>query len=224
MLNSRRGFLADVCRGTLIATVGSQVASELGLAGAFATEAPATLDFGEIEPLVRLMQETPADKLLPLLADRLHSGMELKRLVQAGALANARTFGGEDYIGFHTMMALGPSLHMAYELPTAQQALPVFKVLYRNTNRIQELGGRKNETLHPVEATEISAGEVWGEKIREAVRNKNLAGAEKILAAVAKSSPEDAYNHLLFAVQDATYVHRVALPYRAWEFMSLIVK
>lgn len=222
--NSRREFLADVGRGALIATVGSQLAGELGLANAFAGDAPPALNFGEIEPLVCLMQETPADKLLPVLAEKLRGGVEVKRLIQAGALANARTFGGEDYVGFHTIMALGPALHMAYELPAAQQALPVFKVLYRNTNRIQEFGGRKNETLHPIEPAEISAGEVWGEKIREDVRNKDTAAAEKILAAVAKSSPEDAFNHVLFAVHDATEVHRVVLPYRAWDLMGLIGK
>src|SRR5678815_2531316 len=136
--NTRREFLADVGRGMLIATVGSKVASELGLSS-FAGEPPAALSFGEIEPLVCLMQETPANKLLPLLVDRLRSGEELRQLVRAAAFANARTFGGDDYVGFHTMMALAPALHMAGEFPAEQQALPVFKVLYRNTNRIQEL-------------------------------------------------------------------------------------
>src|SRR5436305_1605521 len=150
-LNSRREFLADVGRGVLVATVGSQVASELGLAKAFAGDAPGELNFGEVEPLVRLMQETPVEKLLPALAEKLRGGVELKRLVQAAALANARTFGGEDYIGFHTMMALAPALHMAAELPPALQPLPVFKVLYRNTRRIQEQGGRRAEVLKHVE-------------------------------------------------------------------------
>src|SRR6266481_6588859 len=123
---SRRQFLADVGRGMLVATVGYNAANELGLATAFAADVPDTLDFGSLEPLVRFMQETPADKLMSGLADKLKSGADLKRLIAAGALANARTFGGEDYVGFHTMMALAPSLHMARELPDELQALPVF--------------------------------------------------------------------------------------------------
>jgi hypothetical protein len=113
---------------------------------------------------------------------------------------------------------------MAYELPREQQALPVFKVLYRNTNRIQEFGGRKNEVLHAVEAAELSAGENWGERIREEVRHKNGAEAERILAALGKTSPEEAFNSVLFAVHDATEVHRTVLPYRAWDLMGLIGK
>src|SRR5438552_11135038 len=171
---TRREFLADVGRGVLIASVGYSLASELGLAGAFAAESPESLDFGPLEPLVRLMQETPVDKLLPALAAKLKSGTDLRRLVAAAALANARTFGGEDYVGFHTMMALAPSLHMARELPESLQALPVFKVLYRNTNRIQEKGGRKEEVLHAVAATRLVEGQAGAEALREAVHQKNV--------------------------------------------------
>src|SRR5207245_10691713 len=113
---SRRQFLADVGRGMLVATVGYNAANDLGLAPAFAADVPDALDFGSLEPLVRFMQETPTDKLLAALTAKLKSGADLRRLVAAGALANARTFGGEDYIGFHTMMFLAPYLHLAREL------------------------------------------------------------------------------------------------------------
>ena len=39
-------------------------------------------------------------------------------------LANARTFGGEDYVGFHTEMALGPAYRMALETSGPRRALP----------------------------------------------------------------------------------------------------
>src|SRR6516225_6417298 len=154
---NRREFLADVGRGMLVATVGYGMARELCLAPAFAADTADSLDFGSLESLVRFMQETPANKFVPALADKLKSGTDLRRLVCAAALANARTFGGEDYVGFHTMMALAPSLHMARELPETLQPLPVFKVLYRNTNRIQEKGGRKEEVLHAMASTETAA-------------------------------------------------------------------
>jgi hypothetical protein len=221
-LHNRREFFADVGRGMVVATVGYSLASELGLATTFAADAPDALNFGELESLVCLMQETSANQLLPKLADKLKTGTPLKRLVAAAALANARTFGGEDYVGFHTMMALSPSLHLARELPEAQQPLPVFKVLYRNTNRIQEKGGRKDEVLHPVEPGKLSDGKPGGEVLRDAVRRKDVAAAEQTLAALARRSPDEAFNDLLYAVQDNTEVHRVVLPYRAWDLLDLI--
>ena len=222
--HTRREFLADVGRGMLVASVGYGMATELGLAPAFAADAGDTLDFGPLESLVRLMQETPANKLLPALADKLKSGTELSRLVAAGALANARTFGGEDYVGFHTMMALAPSLHMARELPEPLQPLPVFKVLYRNTNRIQERGGRKEEVLHPVKPATLPAGGAGGDLLREAVHRKDVSEAEQAFAASAQISADEALNQLLGVVQDNTEVHRVVLPYRAWDLLDLIGK
>jgi len=70
------------------------------------------------------LQETPADKLMPTLVecigrDNLGKESELKTLVAAAALANARTFGGQDYIGYHTLMALVPAYEMALTLPEA---------------------------------------------------------------------------------------------------------
>lgn len=216
---SRREFLGDIGRGMIVAAVGCGVAQELNLAPAFAADAPESLDFGSLEPLVRFMQETPTAKLVSGLAEKLNTGTHLRRLVAAAALANARTFGGEDYVGFHTMMALAPALHMSRELPTALQALPVFKVLYRNTNRIQEKGGRNEEVLHPVTPTE---GAVSAETLREAIHHKDALLAERNLAALSKQSPAEALNDLLLTVQENTEVHRIVLPYRSWDLLDLV--
>ena len=219
---NRREFLADVGRGMLIAAVGSTTAADLGLGTVSAGEEPQRLTFGPIEPLVTLMEETSPAKLVGLIVDQLKQGTELKQLVAAAALANARTFGGEDYVGFHTMMAFAPAFHMARELPQARQPLPVIKVLYRNTSRIQESGGRGHEVLHPVAAEPLSPGQPGGEALRDAVRAKNMDAAEKTFAALAGRGADEAFNDLLFAVQDNTEVHRTVLPYRAWDLLSLI--
>jgi hypothetical protein len=224
-LRTRRDFLTDVGRGMIVATVGHSMASTLGLGTVFADDAPEALNFGELEPLVCLMQETSAAKLLPALTAKLKAGEELSRLVAAAALANARTFGGEDYVGFHTMMALSPSLHMARELPKDQQPLPVFKVLYRNTNRIQEKGGRKDEVLHPVKPASGEAAKVGkkgAESLRESIHAKDVLHAEQTLAALAQQSADQAFNDLLHTVQETTEVHRVVLPYRAWEILDVV--
>jgi len=218
---NRREFLSEVGRGMVTVAVGIGVAQELGLESAVAGVPEARLDFGELEPLVRTMQETPVAKLLPVLTEKLRQGTELRQMVAAGALANARKFGGEDYVGFHTIMALAPALHMAEELPREQQPLPVFKVLYRNTNRIQETGGSEHEVLHPVTAVERPAGVEPGAWLREAVQTKDAARAEAVFLGVA-GTPEDALDALLQEVGDETEVHRVVLPYRAWDLMGLI--
>ena len=219
--HTRREFLADVGKGMVTAAVGCGLAAELGLASAIAEEPAVRLEFGALEPLVRMMQETPVATLLPALVEKLRTGIELRDLVAAGALANARTFGGEDYVGFHTMMALAPGFHMAKELPPGQAPLPVFKVLYRNTNRIQESGGREHEVLRPVVAITTATPANPGEFLRDAARSKDMARAEAAFASVA-TTPEDALDAVLHEMQDDTEVHRTVLPYRAWDLVGLI--
>jgi hypothetical protein len=220
---TRRAFLADVGRGTLIASVGYGMAVDLGLTRAEAAEGAEALSFGPLEPLVALMQETPANKIVATVVEKIRAGVPLRDLVAAGALANARTFGGEDYVGFHTMMALAPAYHMSRELSDDRTALPVIKVLYRNTNRIQESGGRTKEVLHAVEPLCcLPDGVSAGEALREVVRKKDMQGAEQTFATIAQGTPDEAFNDLLYAVQDNTEVHRTVLPYRAWDLLGLI--
>ena len=81
--------------------------------------------------------------LMPMFAEQLAKGTTLKDLVAAAALANARSFGGDDYIGFHAFMAMAPALAMSERMSERERALPVFKVLYRSCNRIQDHGGSR---------------------------------------------------------------------------------
>ena len=103
---NRREFLSEVGQGLIVATIGYGAALDMGLTRAIADELPGRITFGPAESLVALMQETPTDRLLPALVEQMRQGVTLKELVAAGTLANARAFGGEDYIGFHTFMAL----------------------------------------------------------------------------------------------------------------------
>ncbi|HLX63642.1 MAG TPA: hypothetical protein VKX17_20395 [Planctomycetota bacterium] len=220
---SRREFLADVGRGMLVASLGAAVSSELGLARVFADDA-GTLNFGTLEPLVAMMQETPIAKFLPALAAKLKEGTELRTLIAAGALANARSFGGQDYTGYHALMALMPAFDMSKQLSGIEGALPVFKVLYRNTNRIQEAGGRKNEVLHQIIAAEMAREQATGETLLDAEHKGDMAAAEGIFARMLSGPEGEAFNHLQFAVQDEVDVHRVVLAWRSWALLDVAGK
>ncbi len=218
---SRREFLSDVGRGMFIAGLGSGLAADLGITPARAAEEEAKrLTFGNLEPLVGIMQDTPVAKLLPILVNKIEEGTSLRDLVTSATFANARMFGGEDYIGFHTLMALAPSYNMSKELPKERQALPILKVLYRNTAQIQAKGGSKNEVLKPIESKETASDA----PLLTHVRKKDMAAAERDFAARMKESPDGGFNYLLEAVEDAPEVHRVVLPYRAYAMLEIVGK
>lgn len=231
MNRTRRHFLADVGRGMLVASVGASLATDLELVpAAFADDqGPRRLSFGNLEPLAGLLQETPAEKLLPLLVQKLQEGTSLRDLVAAGALANVRQFAGHDYVGWHTFMALAPAFEMTKELPEQRRALPVLKVLYRNALTIQRSGGPRNEVLKPIEARSLPEGRSGSELLRDAIQNRDLAAADAILASLARRTPEDAYNELQPIVEesifpDADGIHCAVLAWRAWATLDLTGK
>jgi len=225
--SDRRRFLAEVGQGLMIATVGLGTAVDMGLAAEPKGEPAGRIDFGSRERLVGLMQDTPIEQLQQVLVGQMSAGVSLRELVAAGALANARTFGGEDYIGFHSFMALAPALAMAGQLPTQQAALPVFKVLYRNSSRMQARGGSSAEVLHPISSAPPGDGPLpdpapLAQQIRQAIQARDLPRAEALLAVAAGRSPQDAFNAVLPTVADGVEVHRTVLAYRAWDLLELV--
>ncbi len=209
--------------GTLLATLGPAMAVDFGLVSpCFASGMvdPRPLSFGDLEPLVCLLQETEITKFQELIVRRIQEQLPLKKLIAAAAFANARTFGGEDYIGFHTFMALSPAYRMSEMMPAGQEALPVLKVLYRNSNRIQEFGGRTSEMLHEVPSTQAISPDA--SELQNAIRARDLGQAEMIFARFGSSDSRIALEALLPCVQDNPEVHRTVLPYRAWEMQNLV--
>jgi hypothetical protein len=207
----------------LAAGLGTSLMQDLGFSTALADDAPASLSFGKYDALVDLLQSTPADKLQPILVSKLTSGeTSLKDLMAAGALANAETFGGEDYVGFHTAMAMLPALAMTEQLPSERQPLPVLKVLYRNSQQIQEYGGASKKTLREMHAAEEATVENVGIAIRDACRVADVAKAEKLFGSLAKAPLEDAFNALQPAMQDEINVHRFVFAHRTYGLAGLL--
>jgi hypothetical protein len=151
----------------------------------------------------------------------LRGGTSLDRLVIAGALANARTFGGTDYEGYHAFMALLPALAMTQHLPAAEAPLPVLKVLWRNTARIRKAGAGR-QVLGPVEP--VAPGDATADAsvaLRDFGRARDLAAAERLLARRCADSSKTANADLQPLVQDDINVHRTVLAMRAWDLAQL---
>ena len=221
---NRRAFLSDVGRGMLAAGLGASLAGELGCSTAFAFKGTEGIPLGRYESLVELMRSTPAEKLQPLLAKQLIEGKtDLKTLTAAGALANAVSFGGCDYVGFHTAMAMLPALEMSSQLGRRRAPLPVLKVLYRNAQQIQSVGGASTVALEAIHAAEHAAEGDVGIQIRDACRKVDVGAGEQLLATVG-DSPLDAFNALQPVVQDDLNVHRYVFAHRTYGLVGLLGK
>ncbi len=215
--HNRREFLVEVGQGMLVALVGSELATDMGLASRALAEEPARKAPEGLERLVSLLQETPVPRLVPTLVEQLSKGVTLRNLVAAGALANAHAFGGHDYDGYHTFMALAPSFAMAQELPEKERALPIIKVLHRNARTMHSGPGKHADRLPPVQPAELKGDQPVGKLLLEATRARRLAEADALFLAAGKGSLPEAYNDLQPLVHDSLDVHRVVLAWRSWE-------
>lgn len=223
--SSRREFLTEVSRGMLVVGLGATVATDLGLSPAYAGEEIGPLSFGGYDRLVDLLQSTPAEDLQPVLIEKLARGQtDLRSLIAAAALANAETFGGQDYVGYHTAMAMLPALAMSQLLPSERQPLPVLKVVYRNAQQIQQFGGASKKTLMAIHAAEHAAEQGIDIQLRDASRNADMDGAEEIFTQLTDASLEDTFNALQPAVQDDINVHRFVFAHRVRGLADLLGK
>ncbi|MGI8982377.1 MAG: hypothetical protein ACR2FY_24360 [Pirellulaceae bacterium] len=223
--SSRREFLMDVGRGMLVAGIGTSVASNLGFSTAFADRGPESLKLGSYESLVELLRSTPPEKLQPILVAKLKAGeVDNKQLISAAALANAEAFGGTDYVGYHTAMAMLPALGMTQQLPTERQSLPVLKVIYRNSQQCLSHGGASKPTLMALHAAEHSAEGDMGLKIREACRSADLNAAENLFGSMTSASTKEMFNAIQPAVQDDINVHRFVFAHRTYGLIGLLGK
>ncbi len=215
--HSRRRFMQSVGSGMLVAGLGSHLAIDLGVACQAELRPANPAPYGDLAMWVGRMQEMNPDSLQVKMVEELQAGsVTLKNLVAAAALANAETFGGQDYVGYHAEMALIPALDMSNEIQGSRKPLPVLKVLYRNSSRIQGFGPGK-KTLQKVAAdSELKpvTSDRFGPELRKLVRQADMDKAEQLFATVAAKDQQAAFDTLLYTIADEVDVHRFVLAYR----------
>ena len=177
----RREFLSDVTRGMIVAGLGPSIASQLESLRRSPKKAPSHSTSASCIRWSISSNRRQRRSCSRILVKKMRSGdADLRQMIAAASLANAETFGGEDYVGYHTEMALVPALRMSKLMPEGRQALPVLKVLYRNADRIQQVGGGAKKTLRPVSGIALASDRALrdGEALRAATREGAMEKAE----------------------------------------------
>src|SRR6476661_8686957 len=130
-----------------------------------------------VEPTVRLLEETPRDKLLEEVADRVRKGLSYRELLTALQLAGVRNIQPRPQVGFkfHAVLVVN-SAHLASQAsPDTDRWLPIFWALdyfkgAQATNQRESHGWRMNAvdekrvpTKENAEKEFIAAMEAWDE-------------------------------------------------------------
>ena len=131
---TRRGFLRAAAAGGALAGLGDLgFISKLRPVGAAEAKLdPGKVQFqGGIEPLVRLLEETPREKLLEQVAGKIHGGTTYQEVLAALLLAGIRNVEPRPQVGFkfHAVLVVNSAHLASLSSPDEHRWLPIFWAL-----------------------------------------------------------------------------------------------
>lgn len=186
---NRRSFLRTAATGgTLVGLDPFSVLS--GPAPASAADPHAATLPPDIEPLVRLLEETPRQQLLEELGARVHRGLSYGQLLAALLLAGVRNIQPRPAVGFkfHAVMAVN-SVHLAcMSAADADRWLALFWAMdyFKDSQaRNQREGGWR---MHPVDEAAVPAPDKARQSFTAAMDDWNEPAADAAAAALARTA------------------------------------
>ncbi|MFZ1007033.1 MAG: hypothetical protein WAN65_09360 [Candidatus Sulfotelmatobacter sp.] len=131
---SRRHFVQGAVAGSVLGGLGDlRFLSQLGPLSAAETKLPSgAVQFRpDIEPLVRLLEETPRDKLLEEIGARIRHGLSYREVLTALLLAGIRNVQPRPAVGFkfHAVLVVNAAHLASLQSPEEHRWLPIFWAL-----------------------------------------------------------------------------------------------
>lgn len=203
-LPSRRTFLRTAAAaGTALGA--GEWATLLPLSPTRADEIKVTPDlvrFGpELEPVVRLIEETPREKCPPMMIEQLKKGLPYRHFLAALFLANLRTLGMA-----HPLAVLHSTNQLTLDAPVAERLLPTFYAL--DSFKFHQTRQRAAPNLKPL-GGDLPAADQAEAELHAAMKAFDHDKAERAVVALVRT-------------QGAQRVGEALFPYgaRDWHFIG----
>lgn len=200
---TRRKWLRTAATGSVLAGLGDiSFLSRLPPVSAAETSlAPSVVGLEpDIEPLVRLLEETPRERLLEEVAARIRRGLSYREIVAALLLAGVRDVQPRPAVGFkfHAVLVVN-SMHLAYlSAPETNRWLPVFWALdyfkHAQAQDQQEGGWR----MKPVDEAAVPPGHKARQAFMQAMDRWDEAAADVAAASLARTAGANEVFELLY--------------------------
>jgi hypothetical protein len=177
MKSTRRRFLQTVASAASLGLPNLPLLGELAVFGA--EPPPATLRFGaDLEPVVRLIEETPRDKCVAVFLDQLRRGLSYRRFLAAVFFAGVRRHGSH-----HDVYKIHAVHQVSLDARPEERLLPLFWALY---------GYKKHQEDFPRPLlTELNgslpAPEKAGAELSDAMKRFDAGGAERAVVTLARN-------------------------------------
>jgi hypothetical protein len=149
----------------------------------------------ELEPLVRLIEDTPRDKLLERIAAKVHKGVNYEQLLSAVFLAGVRGIQPRPVgFKFHAVLVIN-SAHLASQrAPDKERWLPLFWAI-DNFKSSQERNKAEGDwRMAPVEESKLPPPHRAKQRFIEAMDDWDEEGADRAVTTLARTaSAEEVY-------------------------------
>jgi hypothetical protein len=189
---------------------------------------PGTVRFGDqIEPLVELVEETPRERLLEQVADRIHHGTSYQEVLAALLLAGIRNVASRPAVGFkfHAVLCVN-SCHLASLAgPDQDRWLPIFWALDYFKSAQADEAQRSGWQMPPVKESLVPDASHARDLFIDAMDRWDEGQADVATAGLARTmGATDLFNLLAsYAVRDFRAIgHKAIFLANAWRTLQVI--
>ena len=181
----------------------------------------------EIEPLVRLIEEAPRQRLLEEIGSRIHKGLSYREVLAALLLAGVRNVEPRPAVGFkfHAVLVVNSAHLASLSSPEADRWLPIFWALDEFKSSQAKDVKEGNWTMSPVDETGIpSAGQVR-DAFHHSMQQWDVAQADVAAAGVARylGATETLELFAAYAARDFRSIgHKAIFLANAWRTLQTI--
>jgi len=143
-----------------------------------------------VEPLVRLLEETPREKLLEEVGDRIRKGAAYREVLAALLLAGVRNVQPRPNVGFkfHAVLVVNSAHLASLNSPDQHRWLPIFWALDNfksaQAQNLKESGWR----MGPVNESKIPSARKARQAFIDAMENWDVEAADAAVAGLARTS------------------------------------
>lgn len=145
---------------------------------------------GDIEPLVRVIEDTPREKLLEEVAGRIRKGTTYREIVAALLLAGVRNVQPRPSVGFkfHAVLVVNSAHLASLSSPDEHRWLPIFWALdyFKSSQEADVREG--NWTMAPVDESRVPPPHLARKAFEGAMDKWDEAAADAAVAGLARSA------------------------------------
>lgn len=144
----------------------------------------------EIEPLVRLLEETPREKLLEEVAARIKKGTTYREVLAALFLAGVRNVEPRPSVGFkfHAVLVVNSAHLASLSSPDTERWLPIFWALdHFKDSQAANIRERNGWRMPPVDEAKVPTARKARQSLITAMDNWDAEAADPAIAALVRS-------------------------------------